>query len=72
MWASGGLENLGMMSLQEQATRRSGVKQEDAFAIDEVNLFERLGLGTFIKLSTEFYTRYVKASSLYAFLIFFI
>jgi hypothetical protein len=47
------------MSLQEQATRRSGVKQEDAFAIDEVNLYQRLGLDTFIKLSTEFYTRYV-------------
>lgn len=46
------------MSLQEQATRRSGVKQEDAFAIDEVNLFQRLGLATFVKLSTNFYTRY--------------
>lgn len=47
------------MSLQEQATRRSGVKQDDAFKIDEVNLFQRLGLDTFIKLSTNFYARYV-------------
>jgi truncated hemoglobin YjbI len=45
------------MSLQDQATRRSGVKQEDAFALDEVNLFQRLGLDTFVKLSTKFYTR---------------
>ncbi|XP_024393913.1 two-on-two hemoglobin-3 [Physcomitrium patens] len=45
------------MSLQEQATRRSGVKQDDAFKIDEVNLFQRLGLDTFIKLSTNFYAR---------------
>ena len=33
------------------------MKQEDAFALDEVNLFQRLGLDTFIKLSTKFYTR---------------
>lgn len=50
---------LRLMSLQEQATRRSGVKQDDAFKIDEVNLFQRLGLDTFIKLSTNFYARYV-------------
>lgn len=53
------------MSLQEQATRRSGVKQEDAFAIDDVNLFQRLGLETFIKLSTNFYTRSVSSLSFF-------
>lgn len=43
------------------------MKQEDAFAIDEVSLYERLGLEPFKKLSTEFYTRYVcDASSLLA------
>jgi truncated hemoglobin YjbI len=46
-----------MQSLQQQATTRSGVKQEDAFAIDEVNLYQRLGRDPFVKLSTNFYNR---------------
>ncbi|CAM6121110.1 unnamed protein product [Calypogeia fissa] len=46
-----------MMSLQEQATIRSGVRQEDAFAIDEVNLYQRLGQDAFVQLSTNFYNR---------------
>lgn len=47
-----------MQSLQQKASEWSGVDQEDAFSIDEVNLFEKLGLQTFINLSTDFYTRY--------------
>ncbi|KAK3030687.1 hypothetical protein RJ639_034863 [Escallonia herrerae] len=46
-----------MQSLQQKASDWSGVKQADAFAIDETNLFEKLGLPTFICLSTNFYTR---------------
>ncbi|XP_070038570.1 group 2 truncated hemoglobin 3-2 isoform X1 [Nicotiana tomentosiformis] len=47
-----------MQSLQEKASERSGVDPNDAFAIDETNLFEKLGLQTFINLSTNFYNRF--------------
>jgi len=33
----------------------SGVRQEDADAIDDVNLYDRLGFDTFVQLSTNFY-----------------
>ncbi|KAJ8424189.1 hypothetical protein Cgig2_033667 [Carnegiea gigantea] len=46
-----------MQSLQEKASQYSGIATEDAFAIDETNLYEKLGLQTFIDLSTNFYTR---------------
>ncbi|KAB1204479.1 Two-on-two hemoglobin-3 [Morella rubra] len=46
-----------MQSLQSKASEWSGVSQADAFAIDEINLFQKLGLQTFINLSTNFYTR---------------
>ncbi|GMG99049.1 hypothetical protein Nepgr_000889 [Nepenthes gracilis] len=46
-----------MQSLQQKASEYSGVDQNDAFAIDEINLFEKLGLQTFIDLSTNFYNR---------------
>ncbi|KAI3855069.1 hypothetical protein MKX03_018463 [Papaver bracteatum] len=46
-----------MQSLQEKASEWSGVKAEDAFSIDETNLFQKLGLQSFINLSTDFYTR---------------
>ncbi|QHO47006.1 Two-on-two hemoglobin [Arachis hypogaea] len=46
-----------MQSLQQKATEWSGVATDDAFAIDETNLFQKLGLQTFIRLSTNFYTR---------------
>ncbi|XP_022996482.1 two-on-two hemoglobin-3 [Cucurbita maxima] len=46
-----------MQSLQDKASEWSGVKREDAFAIDEVNLFQKLGLQTFVNLSTKFYNR---------------
>ncbi|XP_022131302.1 two-on-two hemoglobin-3 [Momordica charantia] len=46
-----------MQSLQEKASEWSGLKREDAFAIDEVNLFQKLGLQTFVTLSTNFYNR---------------
>ncbi|KAF3667863.1 Two-on-two hemoglobin-3, partial [Capsicum annuum] len=36
---------------------RSGVDPKDAVAIDDTNLFEKLGLQTFINLSTNFYNR---------------
>lgn len=36
----------------------SGVSQEDATAVDDVNLYERLGYDTFVKLSTNFYNKY--------------
>ncbi|KAJ7530869.1 hypothetical protein O6H91_14G022800 [Diphasiastrum complanatum] len=52
-----------MQSLQQQATGRSGVKEEDAFAIDEVNLYQKLGHQTFVNLSTEFYNRWVTFST---------
>uniref|UniRef100_A0ACD5UFU5 Uncharacterized protein n=1 Tax=Avena sativa TaxID=4498 RepID=A0ACD5UFU5_AVESA len=48
-----------MQSLQDKASEWSGVAAADAFAIDEVNVFEALG-GTpqpFVDLSTNFYTR---------------
>jgi truncated hemoglobin YjbI len=46
-----------MQSLQGRAGDLSGLSQDDAFMIDQVNLFERLGKDVFVKLSTEFYTR---------------
>ncbi|KVH89960.1 4Fe-4S ferredoxin, iron-sulfur binding, conserved site-containing protein [Cynara cardunculus var. scolymus] len=46
-----------MQTLQQKASEWSGVDQQDAFAIDEINLFDKLGLQTFIDLSTDFYTR---------------
>ncbi|EOY29645.1 Hemoglobin 3 isoform 2, partial [Theobroma cacao] len=46
-----------MQSLQEKASEWSGVDAADAFAIDDTNLFQKLGLQTFINLSTNFYTR---------------
>ncbi|GAB2223087.1 hypothetical protein Droror1_Dr00017224 [Drosera rotundifolia] len=46
-----------MQSLQQKASEYSGVSQSDAFAIDETSLFEKLGLDTFIALSTNFYNR---------------
>lgn len=47
-----------MQSLQQKASEWSGVATEDAFGIDETNLFQKLGLQPFINLSTHFYTRY--------------
>ena len=47
-----------MQSLQEKASEWSGVSQNDAFEIDNTNLFQKLGLQTFINLSTNFYTRF--------------
>ncbi|GAY60225.1 hypothetical protein CUMW_200310 [Citrus unshiu] len=47
-----------MQTLQEKASEWSGVDPADAFAIDETNLFRKLGLQTFINLSTNFYTRH--------------
>ncbi|KAM2869001.1 hypothetical protein FF1_016989 [Malus domestica] len=46
-----------MHSLQAKAAEWSGVDSADAFAIDETNLFQKLGLQAFINLSTNFYTR---------------
>ncbi|XP_010249775.1 PREDICTED: two-on-two hemoglobin-3 [Nelumbo nucifera] len=46
-----------MQSLQQKASEWSGVSTSDAFAIDETNLFELLGLQTFVTLSTNFYNR---------------
>jgi hypothetical protein len=46
-----------MQSLQDQASQKSGVPLDEAFRVDEVNLYERLGHQTFIDLSTNFYTR---------------
>ncbi|XP_042034520.1 two-on-two hemoglobin-3 [Salvia splendens] len=46
-----------MQTLQEKASEWSGVSQNDAFAIDDTNLYEKLGHQTFINLSTNFYNR---------------
>ncbi|KAL8537153.1 hypothetical protein ACS0TY_012364 [Phlomoides rotata] len=46
-----------MQSLQEKASEWSGVPTSDAFAIDQTNLYQKLGLQTFIDLSTNFYNR---------------
>ncbi|XP_031261105.1 two-on-two hemoglobin-3 [Pistacia vera] len=46
-----------MQSLQEKASEWSGVDAANAFAIDDTNLFQKLGLQTFINLSTNFYNR---------------
>uniref|UniRef100_A0A7N0UQZ8 Hemoglobin n=1 Tax=Kalanchoe fedtschenkoi TaxID=63787 RepID=A0A7N0UQZ8_KALFE len=46
-----------MQTLQEKASEWSGVDKGDAFAIDETNLVDKLGLQTFVKLSTDFYNR---------------
>ncbi|XP_014500555.1 two-on-two hemoglobin-3 [Vigna radiata var. radiata] len=46
-----------MQSLQQKASEWSGVSPDDAFAIDDGDLFHTLGLQTFITLSTNFYNR---------------
>ncbi|NP_001236161.1 Two-on-two hemoglobin-3-like [Glycine max] len=46
-----------MQSLQQKASEWSGVSIDDAFGIDDTNLFRKLGLQTFINLSTNFYNR---------------
>lgn len=46
-----------MQSLQQKASEWSGVSIADAFAIDEANLFHKLGLQTLVNLSTNFYNR---------------
>ncbi|KAK8479534.1 hypothetical protein V6N13_144975 [Hibiscus sabdariffa] len=46
-----------MQSLQQKASEWSGVDTAHAFSIDQTNLFQKLGLQTFINLSTNFYTR---------------
>ncbi|XP_061336539.1 two-on-two hemoglobin-3 [Gastrolobium bilobum] len=46
-----------MQSLQQKASEWSGVPTDDAFAIDDTNLFQKLSLQTFINLSTNFYNR---------------
>ncbi|KAG4963111.1 hypothetical protein AAZX31_14G126700 [Glycine max] len=46
-----------MQSLQQKASEWSGVSIDDAFGIDDTNLFQKLGLQTFINLSTNFYNR---------------
>ncbi|XP_061339362.1 two-on-two hemoglobin-3-like [Gastrolobium bilobum] len=46
-----------MQSLQEKASEWSGVQTAHAFAIDDNNLFHKLGLQTFVNLSTNFYNR---------------
>ncbi|KAI5394047.1 Two-on-two hemoglobin-3, partial [Lathyrus oleraceus] len=46
-----------MQSLQQKASEWSGVPTNEAFSIDETNLFQKLGLQTFINLSTNFYNR---------------
>lgn len=48
-----------MQSLQAKASEWSGVDSADAFAIDEINLFQKLGLEAFVNLSTNFYNRFV-------------
>ena len=53
----GGKLSSAMQSLQEQASQKSGVPLDEAFQVDEVNLYERLGHQVFIDLSTNFYTR---------------
>lgn len=46
-----------MQTLQQKASEWSGVSANDAFAIDNTNLFQKLGLQTFVNLSTNFYNR---------------
>eukprot|EP00850_Spirogloea_muscicola_P001191 SM000004S15061 [mRNA] locus=s4:1055275:1056427:- [translate_table: standard] len=47
-----------MKALQAQASERNGVAPSEAFTIDAVNLYERLGgAAPFVALSTAFYDR---------------
>ncbi|KAK7309470.1 hypothetical protein RJT34_06223 [Clitoria ternatea] len=46
-----------MQSLQQKASDWSGVPTDDAFAIDDTNLFQKIGLQSFVNLSTNFYNR---------------
>ncbi|KAK7293715.1 hypothetical protein RJT34_16588 [Clitoria ternatea] len=48
---------LKMQSLQQKASDWSGVPTDDAFAIDDTNLFQKMGLQSFVNLSTNFYNR---------------
>ncbi|CAL5359106.1 unnamed protein product [Camellia sinensis] len=42
-----------MQSLQQKASELSGVDRSDAFAIDDTNLFQKLGLETFMVYDDE-------------------
>ncbi|KAL4419593.1 hypothetical protein ABPG77_004842 [Micractinium sp. CCAP 211/92] len=46
-----------MLSPPELAAQRAGISIEEAFSIDQVNLYDRLGLETLKKLATAFYDR---------------
>ncbi|EFN55622.1 hypothetical protein CHLNCDRAFT_35393 [Chlorella variabilis] len=46
-----------MVSPPELAARRAGISLHEAFAVDQVNLVERLGQEVFLSLSREFYDR---------------
>eukprot|EP01012_Entosiphon_sulcatum_P010965 TRINITY_DN16566_c0_g1_i1.p1 TRINITY_DN16566_c0_g1~~TRINITY_DN16566_c0_g1_i1.p1 ORF type:complete len:158 (+),score=32.66 TRINITY_DN16566_c0_g1_i1:70-543(+) len=46
-----------MQDLQACASARSGIGIGEAFGLDKVNLYERLGHDAFVKLSTQFYNR---------------
>ncbi|KAL4457310.1 hypothetical protein ABPG75_012175 [Micractinium tetrahymenae] len=46
-----------MLSPPELAAQRAVISIEDAFSIDQVNLYDRLGLDALKKLATEFYDR---------------
>jgi len=50
-----------MQSLQQKASEWSGVSTDDAFAIDDGDLFHTLGLQTFVTLSTNFYNRLARS-----------
>jgi len=49
-----------MQQLQDKAAEKSGISLQDAFSIDEVNIYQKIGHGAFVKLSTEFYNRVFK------------
>ncbi|KAK4274316.1 hypothetical protein QN277_017554 [Acacia crassicarpa] len=48
---------MNMQALQDKASEWSGVPTSDAFAVDDSNLFHKLGLQSFVNLSTNFYNR---------------
>ena len=48
---------LPQVSPPELAARRAGISLHEAFAVDQVNLVERLGQEVFLSLSREFYDR---------------
>ncbi|KAI7843020.1 hypothetical protein COHA_003352 [Chlorella ohadii] len=52
-------------AVDQKAAERAGLTLDEAWSVDEVNLYDRLGLDTLQKFSTAFYTSFYKDKPYY-------